>query len=138
MRYEILEEEKYKYRLTGYFAVNLPMPFDLYTVRTAYIHLSQGRLVLAEGYAWDGASWPAIDTRTFMRGSLIHDALYQLIREGELPKELRIDADKVLKRACLADGMWKFRAWYAYKSVRLFGWIMIRPKKESANEEIVL
>ena len=128
MRYEILEEEKYKYRLTGYFAVNLPMPFDLYTVRTAYIHLSQGRLVLAEGYAWDGASWPAIDTRTFMRGSLIHDALYQLIREGELPKELRIDADKVLKRACLADGMWRFRAWYVYKSVRLFGWIAIRPK----------
>jgi len=73
-----------------------------------------------------------------MRGSLIHDALYQLIRLGELPKELRIEADKVLKRACLADGMSRFRAWYVYKSVRMFGGGAIKPRKESFYEEIVL
>ena len=73
-----------------------------------------------------------------MRGSLVHDALYQLIREGELPKELRVDADKVLRRACLADGMSRFRAWYVYKAVRMFAGRSIKPRTEVFNEEIVL
>ena len=136
MRYRRLKG--YKYQLTGYFAVNLPMPFDQYTCRTDYLLLSQGRLVIGEDYAWDGPSGPTIDTRTFLRGSLIHDALYQLIRLGMLPKELRIEADKVLKRACLADGMNRFRAWYVYKSVRMFGGGAVKPRKESFYEEIVL
>jgi len=43
-----------------------------------------GTLAISAGYSWDGPSGPTIDTKTFMRGSLIHDAIYQLIREGAL------------------------------------------------------
>lgn len=81
-----------------------------------------GRLVIKPGYAWDGPSGPTFDTKTFMRGSLVHDALYQLIREGFLDLAThRPLADAVLKRMCLEDGMASFRAWYVHAFVRRFG-----------------
>ena len=77
-----------------------------------------GRLTVRRGYAWDGPSGPTIDTKTFMRGSLIHDALYQLIRWGLLPPETKKDADMELKKACIEDGMCRIRAWYVHWSVK--------------------
>jgi hypothetical protein len=43
----------------------------------------------SKGYAWNGPSGPTLDTRNFMRGSLVHDALYQLMREGRMDNGLR-------------------------------------------------
>ncbi len=71
-------------------------------------------------YAWDGPSGPTFDTKTFMRGSLFHDALCQLIREGLLDKKYRKYADQLLREICLEDGMSKFRAWYVYMAVRTY------------------
>ena len=52
------------------------------TITTDFIGLDlAGNLTTAKGYAWDGPSGPTIYTRNFMRGSLAHDALYQLMRE---------------------------------------------------------
>ena len=62
-----------------------------------------------------------------MRGSLIHDALYQLMRESVLPLEFRKKADEILREVCLEDGMSKFRTWYVYKAVRMFGEKMALP-----------
>ena len=64
-----------------------------------------GFLLLKRGYAWDGPSGPAIHTPNFLRGSLIHDALYQLIRLKVLALEDRAEADLILKAAVLEDGM---------------------------------
>lgn len=82
-----------------------------------------GLLGIRAGYCWDGPSGLARDTRTFMRGSLIHDALYQLIRTGHLGDANRWKdiADQVLRELCLKDGMWWLRAWYTYYAVRLCG-----------------
>jgi hypothetical protein len=81
-----------------------------------------GLLTIAAGYAWDGASGPAIDTPSFMRGSLVHDALYQLIRIGALTKDAhRQRADEVLRETVLQDGMLPIRAWWVYHAVRTFG-----------------
>jgi hypothetical protein len=89
---------------------------------TEYIGLNkEGVLFIKEGYAWDGASGPAIDTKNFMRGSLVHDALYQLIRDKRIPADQRDKADRVLQKICEEDGMWKVRAWWVYKAVSAFG-----------------
>lgn len=89
-----------------------------------------GRLTVKRGYAWDGPSGPTIDSLDFMRGSLVHDALYQLIREQKIPKRLRKLADELLRDICLEDGMSKLRAEYVYTAVRAFGGQAIKPRKE--------
>ena len=87
---------------------------------TAYIMLSpRGVLRIREGYAWDGASGPTFDSKTSMRGSLIHDALYQLMREGELSHHCRKQADIELYKACREDGMSWVRAKIWYNGVRI-------------------
>ena len=81
-----------------------------------------GLLAINRGYAWDGASGPAINTKNFVRASLVHDCLYQLMRGGVLDKEQdRKIADQLLRDIAKEDGMSSFRAGYVYAAVRLFG-----------------
>jgi hypothetical protein len=93
-------------------------------ITTKFIILTgDGKLTIKEHYAWDGPSGPTIDTKNFMRGSLVHDALYQLLRGNYFAsshEETRKCADQLLKKICRKDGMSKFRAWYVYLAVRLF------------------
>ena len=98
---------------------------------------SNGELTIRAQYAWDGPSGPTIDTKNFMRGSLIHDALYQLIRERILEPQYRKHADNILRTICKEDGMSRFRAWYVWLFVRLFGWFSIQPKKEECNQIVI-
>lgn len=95
------------------------------SVRNHFIRLTtKGVLTIERGYAWDGPSGPAIATRTFWRGSVVHDALYQLCRENPFLATLgnwRELADNELWRICREDGMWKIRAWYVRKAVRIAG-----------------
>ena len=87
-----------------------------------------GRLAIAQEYAWDGPSGPAIDTNNFMRGSLVHDALYQLMRERVLDyKSDREHADRILRDIVREDGMSRLRAWWVYRSLRWFGEKAARP-----------
>lgn len=88
-----------------------------------------GLLSLRRGYAWDGPSGLTLDTRNFMRASAVHDALYQLMREGLLDSSQRRYADRLLRAMCRQDGMSRFRAWYVYRGVRAFGGLAARPRK---------
>ncbi|GEM_PF-305233 len=112
----------YKYQLFKDYQVAVAIK-PANPIATHYIDLDQaGTLTLRKGYAWDGPSGPTIDTRNFMRGSLVHDALYQLMRMGELSAETdRETADEELRRMCREDGMSAARAWWVFHSVRQFG-----------------
>ena len=89
---------------------------------------SAGELSISTDYAWDGPSGPTIDTRNFMRGSLVHDALYQLMRERVLDdRKDRKHADKLLRIIVRKDGMSRMRAWWVYRALRLFGGPAARP-----------
>jgi hypothetical protein len=81
---------------------------------------SNGELLIQRFYAWDGPSGPTLDTADFMEGSLVHDALYQLMRLGLLPQSYRKYADELLRDICRMNGMCRFRNWYTYWAVRLF------------------
>jgi len=85
-----------------------------------------GWMYIKPGYAWDGPSGPTIDTDNFMTGSLVHDAFYQLIREGYLSREYGHKANVLLREMCLKAGMSSFRAWYVYKSVEAFGFLSLK------------
>ena len=110
----------YKYQLaeTEDFRLDVLPDEDIHT---DFIHLLEnGHMVIEKGYAWDGPSGPTIDTLNFMRGSLVHDALYQLMRGNHLPEGLREIADDELKKICREYGMSGVRAWGGHKGVRWF------------------
>lgn len=111
----------FRYQLDKSYAVKISV-YPGQWVETDYIRLSpNGDLVIKAGYAWDGPSGPTIDTKSAMRGSLIHDALYQLMRLELLDQEWRGPADWIYEKACIADGMWKIRAWAHFRALRAFG-----------------
>lgn len=102
------------------------------TIHTPWIQLySTGVLTINRGYAWNGATG-AVNTKTFICASLVHDALYQLIRLGLLEPSARRAADRELRRIAREDGMGRFRAAYVYAAVRLFGTRAVTPAKEPA------
>ena len=123
----------YKYQLVEAYDVQTdikpPGP-----VHNGFIDLSVlGVLSIKKGYAWDGASGPARDTKNIMRGSLVHDALYQLMRNGDIGQERREQAEQEFKTICLQDGMSRLRAWYVHRGVRHGGGPAASP--ESRKEE---
>ncbi len=113
--------ETYKYRMLAPYRIGVAsIPgWGIAVLRLLSVDVD-GIMTLEQGYSWDGASGPAIDTPTFMRGSAVHDALYQLMRLGYLPRTARKAADMMLRKICRDDGMNRIRAWWVYRSVRLF------------------
>ena len=98
-------------------------------IKTDFIELSiEGILTIKKGYAWDGPSGPTIDTPNFMRGSLVHDALYQLLRYQLIDEEWRDEADEELRRICCEDGMPKIWARWVYIAVRKWGKVAASPE----------
>jgi hypothetical protein len=125
----------YKYQLKENYTILIeikpPAPID-----TDYLALTTGGiLTVKKGYAWDGPSGPTIDTLNFMRGSLVHDALYQLMRERLLDEDTyRETADRLLQTICEEDGMSSLRAWWVYQAVHFFG----EPSADPANDKPVI
>ncbi len=105
--------------------------FPLRPIKTKWLALDmEGRLTVQDGYCWDGPSGPTIDTDTFMGPSLGHDPIYEFLRKGLLPPNCgyRKQADQLLRRLCLEDGMNRFRAWYVYREVRRWAASAANPK----------
>lgn len=88
---------------------------------------ASGVLTIAAGYAWDGASGPIADDATTIRGSLVHDALYQLMRELGLSPTWREAADDLLRDLCIEDGLHPAMAGIVHAAVRAFGGAHIDP-----------
>lgn len=110
-----------KYWLAEDFEVQLKYVRPPVDIDTKWIRLTkEGLLLLREGYASDGPSGPTIDTASGMRAGWTHDGLYDLQRQGFLPREIfRHPSDKELRRLCRHDNMAEFRAQLWYESVRL-------------------
>jgi hypothetical protein len=101
-------------------------------IKTAFITLdTKGKLTIKEGYAWDGPSGPVVDTKENMRASLVHDALYQLMRQKKLSvKAYKDKADKIFKNICIADGIPKKIASAYYLGLKLGGKPATDPKNK--------
>lgn len=122
-------KEGYKYVLAETYSVKTDIVTNQVSILgDDFIVLSgDGTLTIKKGYAWDGPSGPTIDTKNFMRGSLVHDALYQLMRENILDKSWFHKSNQELYKICMEDGMSWFRARYVKLGVDLFGHSAICP-----------
>jgi len=93
-KYQICADEEFRTCLYGQ------------NITTDYIDLyANGVMIVRKGYAWDGASGPTWDSKNSMRGSLFHDAGYQLMREGVLPLTCKNYFDEEFYRLLIKDGM---------------------------------
>ena len=117
----------YKYQLAESCSVDVGI-LGSEPIRTEFITLRLGILKIAAGYAWDGPSGPTVDSKSSMRASLVHDALYQLIRQKRLSASDRKEADDIFYKICLADGMWKWRAYLWHRELRKFAKSAASPK----------
>ena len=112
----------YKFQLAAPYTVDVGFKPMLSVSVGEWVSLSdQGILSIKDGYAWDGASGPVEQSPQILRGSLVHDALYQLMRAGVLDQNYREQADMVLKRICIEDGMSHWYAQAVFSAVREFG-----------------
>lgn len=123
----MLFKKGFKYQLEEKYSILTPIVG--YDIDTTWVRLKpNGKLILREGFAWDGSSGPTIDTKTCKRASAEHDAFYRLMRYNELPRALRKQADILYHDRCLEDGMWKVKAWWRYRALRKAGIASTLPK----------
>lgn len=120
----------WKYQLLETHHERTPIkPVGQYEIDTDFIRLDLfGNLTVRAGYCWDGPSGPAVDTDNFMCPSLVHDALYQLIRMGKLPEAYKGQIDDHLKTMTKIRGMSSIRAWWVRTGV-WFGKGAIKPRE---------
>lgn len=117
------------------------MEFSSIDYSSTFIKLKDGTLRIKKYYAWDGSTVPlkkglkwttAILTFGFFiwdsdkyckDASLIHDALYQIIRECKFSDtcDYRKLADDIYLRKLLLTKMPKWQANMRYKALRRFG-----------------
>lgn len=105
-----------------------------YEAKTGLLSLKpNGTLIIERFYSYDGPSGPTkfIANRLprwlrirflkkFMRGSLAHDALFELFRRGKLNYKWFEAANLEMKRLCKEDGMWGIRVKYTFFAVNKF------------------
>ena len=113
---------KYKHQLESEYKIKISIQ-PRTEITTDFIDLDTvGNLLVKETYAWDGPSGPVKDTPKNLRASLVHDALYQLMRHEELnARTHRKAADEEFKRICKDDGVSSRRASIWFKALRKFG-----------------
>jgi hypothetical protein len=122
----------YKYQLAEGYEINISIRPKV-NIKTEFTNLdTAGNLIVKRGYAWDGPSGPVIDTQDNMRASLVHDALYQLMRNKQLnARAHRRVADREFREICKADGVSSRTANIWYKVLRRFG----KPAASPANKK---
>ena len=125
---QISYREGFKYQLAETYTIKVDiLGYEIY--EEFIILTKDGLLSILSGYAWDGASGPTLDTPDTMRGSVVHDVLYQLMRLELIPESYREYADDLLKEICMEDGMPEFRADYLHFGVSTFAGSAASPEQ---------
>jgi len=118
--YTCIDHPQYKYKLVRLFTWTNHDLLSNIEVTSPYIRIRKGKMTLKAGYAWDGVT-AYHDRPSLMRGSLIHDAMYQLLREGLLPPSSRKLADIIYRKVIVADGTSNLLSWVMYTVLRFMG-----------------
>ncbi len=134
----------FKYRRRKKYDYDLPETQTFPTaglpdIVTEYITVRSGQMSLRKHYAWDGPTgWP-FETEWLMEPSAVHDALYQLMREGHIDRtKWRRYADRMLRQMCIDRGGHKILAAAVYGIVRALGKKHTQPRKHPGGKIITI
>lgn len=139
MRKDLDEEvwycKGYKYQLRKNFRVRTRVHPGRDLITELVELRRDGELTVRKYFAWDGCSGPTWDDRTNMRGCLVHDALYYLLRAGLLGQAWRPEVDAELQRLMEMDSAGRSffcrgRAWVYRWTCTVFGsGSAVKPRK---------
>lgn len=121
-KYELLKEEEFAVKMSAVTRRRMRgwglKPGDVRhnangLVNWHWSHEKACTVKVRHGYGWDGPSGLTWDRDENMFGSLLHDALYGMMRDGLLPQTCRKWADRAMMNVCKRRGMtWLVRAIY--------------------------
>lgn len=112
---------QYKYYLEETVSVQTSVRPAQSAIVPGYIFLGvDGKMIIYRRYAWDGIT-NGVNFKSNRVPGLVHDATYQLIREGLIDLSLKAQSDKDLRDMMIAEGSWKFVANFFYFCVSKFG-----------------
>ena len=132
---------QYKYEILKDIEIKLPYSFGYYSgevkrnKKKAIVVIYDGKLYIKKGFRYDGPSGPTCDTPNSMFAAVIHDALYLLMRESIIPRELQKETDVLFRKLLIANGMNKIRAWFWYRGVRRFGHLSTEKNSYKCTEK---
>ncbi len=100
-------QKGYKYKLLTTEQILIPFADSFVnkdiTRGNEWVYVEGKHLIIKAGYAWNGANIIP-DTKKVIYPSLIHDAWYQLLREGHVPHWTRTQADMWFGNLCHLRG----------------------------------
>ena len=116
----------YKYTLVEDVVVDVRI-YPVNPIHNDYISLwSDGKLFIRKGYSWDGATGvPDLDC--LMTSSLVHDALYQLMREGLLSKSMKERSDVVFREISIKNNCPVILAYSMFMMLIFIGHFALEP-----------
>lgn len=110
---------KAKYQLVEDYVIDIEFSWAVDIEADLVKLAANGMLTVRTGFAWDGVTGLAFDTRNFMRASLVHDALYHLMRQTGTNPKLHEKADELFLNIAKLDGVNPLRARAHYTSLYL-------------------
>jgi len=121
---------QYKYYLEETVEVQTSLRPVQSAIVPGYIFLGlDGKMIIYRRYAWDGIT-NGVNFKSNRIPGLVHDATYQLIREGLIDLSLKEQSDKDLRDMMIAEGSWKFVSNFFYFCVSKFGNAFATKKKK--------
>lgn len=128
------------YRYVSQEAVVVDVGAELHVpLQAPFASIAAETLCVMSRYAWDGASFTPFKwfgtPDSWLTPSLVHDALYQAMREGFLQLTYRERVDRLFRSMLIERGVWRALAWAAYYAVRVFGNFAVR--KTNPVREVV-
>ena len=125
--YEVVREHSHEWAKTPRLGKNWNKTGPNYIIskRTGarVAQLSETAVTFFVGYAWDGSSGPAIDTRACMRASALHDVWCQGMKLKIYDDSYRnwIRGVSEYRSICREDGMSRRRAWLRSLGMSFYG-----------------
>jgi len=120
----------YKYYLEETVSVQTSLRPEQSAIIPGYIFLGvDGKIIIYSRYAWDGATG-GVNFKGNRLAVLVHDAIYQLIREGLIDARIKEFADRDLRDTMIFYRSYKWVANFFYFCVSKFGNAFTTNKKK--------
>ena len=111
--------KKYHFILVKDFQITLPK--DVGQFETDFFKVHNFELTLKAGYSWNIEGLALFEAENLVLSSLVHNALYQLLKSRSIGMRFRKMSDKIFLKLAKESRVNFFRRRFIYRFYRIFG-----------------